>query len=252
MLTKEEFHHNLRIINTSCKLGIIPLELNNQNERLQLLESRWKKAVCSIYFAMYSLHASYVALRLPYLLITGAPLPLLSLVVHITVMLGMLTAAFSGFKAFFCYPDITATCFNKAFEDWGCVPQGNFIFAKLKSLVLFQGFCRLMPLRSNFRTNAFRQRSLVPCEIQLDISGTGCCGVPLLHSSSCNLSARNVLLQTRHVYFHLSISTRRIQNSAVVHVVLPSRGKSGAVHPTNRIIHVPIAHTTARYTEQGT
>ena len=133
MLTKDDFHQNLQIINTSCKLGIIPFELNNQNGQLQPLESRLKRAACSIYFAMYTLHASYVALRLPYLLITGAPLPLLSLVVHITVMLGMMTAAFSAFKAFFCYPDITISCFDKALESWGCVREGNFLYAKFFS-----------------------------------------------------------------------------------------------------------------------
>ena len=126
MLTTEDFHHNLQIINFCCKLGIFPLQLNPQNQQLELVDSTWKRAICYSRFALFAIHTGYVVGRLPYLLFIGVQLPLLSVLVHFTMICGMIAILFWHFLAFFCYPGITATCFNKAFETWGLLKEGSF------------------------------------------------------------------------------------------------------------------------------
>ena len=126
MLTKEDFQHNLRIINVCCKLGIIPLDLDVENGRLQPLESLPRRVACNVYFALFVAHVAYIVLRFPYLLLKGAQLPLLTLLVHFTVGSGEVAVLFWQFTAFFRYPGVTATCFNMALESWGCTgPGGN-------------------------------------------------------------------------------------------------------------------------------
>ena len=128
MLTTEDFHHNLQIISMGCKLGIFPLRFNPKSKQLELLTSKWKRVTCYIYFALYTVHTTYITKRLPYLLFVGAELSLLSLVVHFSLICGVLAGLFWHFTAFFRYPGITATCYNKALESWGFVREGG-IFA---------------------------------------------------------------------------------------------------------------------------
>ena len=128
MLTKEDFHHNLQIINICCKLKIFPLELNQENQQLQLLNRTWKRAACYLYFALFAIHTAYAAIRLPYLLITAVQLPLLSILVHFTMICAMITILCWHYLAFFRYPSITASCFNQALETWGLKNEGSFTF----------------------------------------------------------------------------------------------------------------------------
>ena len=125
MLTKEDFHHNLQIINFGCNLGIIPLQFDSENKQIEVLTSKWKRVASSFYFALFTIHAAYVTSSLPYLLLTDVHLPLLSLLVHFTMMCGKMTILFWHFVAFFPHPDITATCFNKALEPWSCGREGR-------------------------------------------------------------------------------------------------------------------------------
>ena len=125
MLTKEDFHHNLQIINIGCKLGIIPLQFNGEVKQIEVLTSTWKRVISWFYFALFTIHTTYVTSRLPYLLLIHVHMPLLSLLVHFTMMCGMVTIHFWHFVAFFRHPDITATCFNKALEPWGCRREGR-------------------------------------------------------------------------------------------------------------------------------
>ena len=135
MLTKEDFRQNLQIISVACKLRIFPLELNPHTQRMQLLENKRARVVSYIYFALYTIHTAYIVLRLPYLLLTGKELSILSLVVHFTMICGMMAIAFWQFTSFFRFPGITATCFNKALETWDLVATNGTL--KLTNATLF-------------------------------------------------------------------------------------------------------------------
>ena len=89
MVTREDFRHNFGIINVGCKLGVIPSYLNTETQQLQVLTSTWKRALGYCYLALYTVHTSYVVFRLPYLLLHYVQLSLVSLLVHFTMMLGM-------------------------------------------------------------------------------------------------------------------------------------------------------------------
>lgn len=125
MLTKEDFYHNLRILNLACKIGIFPLELDSRNGQMQLLQRKRKMAACYGYLALFTIHTTYIVVRLPYLILGGAQLPILSLLVHFTMLCGFMAILFWHFTAFFRYTGISATCFNKALETWGLVSTGS-------------------------------------------------------------------------------------------------------------------------------
>ena len=125
MLTKQDFDHNLRILNGGCKVGIIPLHWNCEKKELELLESKWKRAICCIYFALFIIHTAFLMSRLPYLLLSGIHPSLVSLVVHFTLICATMAVVFWHFVAFFRFPGITATCYNKALEPWGIVHEGR-------------------------------------------------------------------------------------------------------------------------------
>ena len=165
MLTKNDFHHNLRIINIGCKLGIFPLEWDAQSEQLQLPKSRLRMIHCYAYFSVYTLHTGFIAARLLCPLFQGVQLPLLSLIVHFTVMCGMLAIVFWHFISFFRYPAITATLFSMALEPWGCEGRKYPCFAfEVGTLALHEGCCFLfiaLHSRSGFRIRS-RNESLVP------------------------------------------------------------------------------------------
>ena len=83
MLTRKGFHQNFRIISFGCKVGILPLEVDVEKGKLGLLNSKWKKGICWVYFGSYVLHAAYIALRFPYVLATMENIPLIPLAWHI-------------------------------------------------------------------------------------------------------------------------------------------------------------------------
>ena len=125
MLTKADFHQNYRIIDLSCKMGVIPLKVNGQNWDLEVLDSKWKRWMCKAHYGVYALHTAYIALRLPYLLLKGVHIPLVSLLIHFTVLVGMTSICFWHLTAFFRWPGITVTCFNRAFGSQQCERTGK-------------------------------------------------------------------------------------------------------------------------------
>ena len=125
MLTKADFRLNLRIISVACKMGIFPFNVDLQTGELELQKSKRKRLICMSLFALYVIHSAYVMLRLPYLLLKGAEMSLLSLLIHSTTIVGMTVIGFSHFTAFVRWPETTVMCFNKAFEAWGFDYAGN-------------------------------------------------------------------------------------------------------------------------------
>ena len=125
MLTKADFDQNVCVIAFSCKLGIIPLQLDLQYGKLELSRSKWKQTCSTLYFELYVAHATYMVSRLPNTLLHGTRLPLLYLILHFALSLGPMAVTFWHFIAFFCGPAITVTCFNKAFDTWGFHDAGK-------------------------------------------------------------------------------------------------------------------------------
>ena len=134
MLTRADFHQNWHIISIGCKMGIFPVEVNFQRGELQLLRSKRKQAVTNVLITLYAFHALYVTLRLPYLLLKGNPMTFLSLLIHVTMIAGMVVIGFSHYTAFFQWPDVTVTCFNKAFDTWELEPTGEFELQNIHKL----------------------------------------------------------------------------------------------------------------------
>ena len=128
MLTKADFHQNFRIIDLSCKIGAISLRVNPRISDLELLDNKWKREICAAYYAVYVLHTAYIAFRLPYFFLKGVHVPLVSLLIHFTMLVGMTSICFWHFTAFFCGPGITVTCFNKAFESRQSEFTGKLFF----------------------------------------------------------------------------------------------------------------------------
>ena len=87
-----------------------------QNGRLQLAPSKLMEKFCWISFAWFTFHVAYVTLRLPYLLLTGVEIPLLSLLWHSTILVVTPITVFWHNTAYFQWPGITATCVNNIFE----------------------------------------------------------------------------------------------------------------------------------------
>ena len=116
---------NLRVIALGSQLGCTPLEVNMQKGEIELIGRKWKEVLCMSYFIVYATHASYVILRLPYLLLQGVHIPLLCLLLHSSLLIGYIGVTCWHFFAFFRHPGITATCFNKAFETWGFPCEGR-------------------------------------------------------------------------------------------------------------------------------
>ena len=116
MLTKEDFHQNFRFISISCKLAAYPLQVDLTNGKLQLAQSKLRVIASWFSFSWYTLHVAYIVLRLPYLLLTGVQLPLLSILWHFTLVAATPIAIFWHYTAFFRFPGITVTCFNTIFQ----------------------------------------------------------------------------------------------------------------------------------------
>ena len=76
--------------------------------------------------ALFAIHAVYHTLRLPYLLLKEISITHLSLLTHVTTILGMMAIWFLHYTALFHWPGVTVTCFNKAFETWGLESAGDF------------------------------------------------------------------------------------------------------------------------------
>ena len=128
MLTKKDFHHNFRLISLGCKLAVLPFEVDLQRGELQPpQQNKRKRAACSLFvFSLYTLHTTYVVLRLPYLFLKGMDIPPLSFLWHFTLILGLLANLFWNFMAFIRWPGITVTCFKLSFETFGvCERSGN-------------------------------------------------------------------------------------------------------------------------------
>ena len=125
MLTKEDIRLTFRIIALSCRFGILPLNVNTHSWELKFPDSKWKRVLSMAYYAVHALHTAYVVLRLPYLLLRGIRLSLVSLLVHFTMLAGMTSVSFWHLTAFFRWPSITVTCFNKAFESGQSDCAGN-------------------------------------------------------------------------------------------------------------------------------
>ena len=125
MLTKEDFHQNLRAISVGCKLAAFPLYVDLRTGRLQVAQSKLMETVCWVFFACYTLHIAYIVLRLPYLLLMGPKIPLPSLLWHFTLFVGTPLVAFSHYTAFFRWPGLTVTCFKTVFDTWECEQEGN-------------------------------------------------------------------------------------------------------------------------------
>ena len=125
MLTKKDFQQNLRVIAFECKLASFPLHVDLFTGRLQLAQGKLIEKVCWLTFAWYTLHVVYIALRLPYLLLIGVKVPLLSILWHFTVLLSTCIVVFWHYTAFFRWPGITVTCFNKIFDTWKCEKAGK-------------------------------------------------------------------------------------------------------------------------------
>ena len=132
MLTKADFHQNLRIISLTCKLGVLPLEVNKRTGELELLANKRRQAVCIASFVLYTIHATYNALRLPYLFFKGIPITHLSLLTHVTTILGMAMMWSLHYGALFRCPGITVACFNQAFETWGLDSAGEFLLPNVQ------------------------------------------------------------------------------------------------------------------------
>ena len=125
MLTKEDFRLNFRIISISSKLGIIPLQMDMENAKLRIPDSKLKKVLSWAYLSVFTLHATWIILRMSYLLLTGASLSLMSLLWHIMHLLAFPNMAFWHYTALFSQPDVTVTCFNKSFETWETKYEGK-------------------------------------------------------------------------------------------------------------------------------
>ena len=109
MITTGDFRCNLKFIALGSKLCILPLQVDVENGRLGLLDSKWKKGGSWAYLAMFVIYMTYLALRLPYLILTGKPIPLPSLIWHLTVFLGLPNMGFWYYKIYFRCPGITVT-----------------------------------------------------------------------------------------------------------------------------------------------
>ena len=125
MLTKQDFQQNLRFISFGCNLAAYPLQVDLKNGKLKLVDRKPMGKLCWLSFGGYTIHVSYIALRLPYLLLTGAKIPLLSLLLHFTLLLVTPIVAFVHYTAFFRWPVITVTCFNRIFETEELEATGN-------------------------------------------------------------------------------------------------------------------------------
>ena len=118
MLLKRDFHYNFCILSLGCKLAALPLDVDVTKGELKLARGFWKGVICRFTYALYALHVAYIVLRLLYLLHSGAHIPLLSLLWHLTLCIATPSLVFWHYTAFFRWPDISVTCFNKAFETW--------------------------------------------------------------------------------------------------------------------------------------
>ena len=125
MLTKADFHPNLCFIFLGCQRAAFPLEADLKTGKLRLAKSNLRKKLCWVSFAFYALHVAYTTLRLPYLLLMGEHIPLRSLLWHVTTVVTTPLITFCIYTAFFCWPGITVTCFNKIFERWECEKTGK-------------------------------------------------------------------------------------------------------------------------------
>ena len=125
MITKEDFHYNFRHISLGCKLGVLPLTVSLEKGELRLLHSGKKRALCMARFMLFTFHAIFIVLRLPYLQLQGISVSLLSLMLHLTYLLAIPAVVFWHMTAFFVWPGITVECFNKALDTWGCMHPGS-------------------------------------------------------------------------------------------------------------------------------
>ena len=124
MITKEDFSQSFRFISLGCKLGVLPLTVNLQNGELQGLQSRWKQAFCIARYILFTIHTTFIVLKLPYMMLAGVDVPLVSLLWHAIYAVALPPVVFWHYTAFFPWPGITVACFNQLFETWGGAHSG--------------------------------------------------------------------------------------------------------------------------------
>ena len=86
MLTTQDFQQNLRFISVGSYLAAYPIAVDLENGKLKQVKSKPMSRVCWTTYGCYTVHVAYIVLRLPYLLLTGVQIPLLSLLWHFTLL----------------------------------------------------------------------------------------------------------------------------------------------------------------------